>query len=243
MKKLFLILLLLIGRPAYSATLVVHTIQGSPDGAGFTTSPGIDTTNANFIALAITENLDPGCTIADNKGNTYVIWVNALSTVESVLRIYRVNSDTPAVGVGHTWTVGGGSCVAPAVAIQAWSGATAAAIDQSSSNALTNVMTLKAGSISPTTPDNVVMSALGHFITGTQAIDSGFTISDQVAFVPGSSYGLAFAYKIQTTATPADPQWTLASTTSPEAINVDIKTVAAATGPKQGSLITLGVGK
>jgi hypothetical protein len=247
MKKLLpylgLFLVLAVPQSGYSATLIASLIQQSGDFNGFTTAPGIDTTGANFIAVATVESQFSGCTLIDNKTNTYTAQVIQPGPSESVLSIWRVTG-VPAVGMGHTWTLGGGAtCQAPSIAVQAWSGATASPVDQSNS-ANATAMTIQPGAITPTNPDNVVITALGHFVSGTQFIEAGFTISNQAAFSPGAAYGLAFAYKVQTTATLSNPVWTLTSSTSSEAAIIDFKTTATAlAGPKSGSLTTLGVGK
>lgn len=220
-----------------TGSIVDHIILGSLDNNGFTT-PSLNTTGATWLAAEIVNTNAAGCSISDSKSNTWTQW--GTQTAGPVITIYRV--DTPTVGSGHTFTV---TCTgeAPTIAVQAWSGTTGSPpADQFLGGNVHPGGTLQVGSITPSTATNVVMSAIGHFITGTQTIDSGFTILDQVGTVGGTSYGLAFAYKSQTSATAANPTWTLTSSNNIVGANFNIKT-AAAGGGLVGRMGTLGVGK
>jgi hypothetical protein len=242
MKKLLLTLYLFLGtQESYATgTVVAHLIQASTDGNGFTTSP-IDTSMATWMSVQIVTQFGACASdVSDNKGNSYATtWAIQQPPFLAIFKF-----DTPNVGAGHTFTFGAGcSSSAPIIAVQAWSGTTGSPpSDQIAITVVTGSGSIQGGSITPTSPDNVAMSALTYY-SGTLSIDSGFMILDSLATVPGQSYGLAFAYKIQSSATSVNPVWTVTSDNY-VASNFDIKSTAASvTGPKINSLTQMGVGK
>jgi hypothetical protein len=247
-KRLLLIfplltLLLLSAEPFYGQTLVANTAGGSSDGNGFTIAGSVNTTSANFLAMAVSD--DNGvCTPTDTIGGMNNAWTEVLQIAQGgmggfgTLTIYKVA--VPIVGLAHTFGV---SCTGntPAIAVQAWSGITGSS-DTPAGALGVGVTSQQGGGVTPSTANNVVLSALGHYSSTAPTI-AGYMISDAVSYVTAQHYGVSFAYLVQAAATPANPTW-MFSLTDAEVINVDLNAIATAvTGPKSGSLTTLGAGK
>jgi len=228
-----------------AASLVANTIQSSS--AGFTTT-GINTSACTpncVILVALGEAFNPGCTVADNQSNTYTQWGAVVGFGEASGHLhYIVNAN---VGSSHTWTLGGGAqCAFVSIAVQVWKGATASPIDQinSGTGASASVTSVASGSITPMQAMNVTVSLFGGRPLNTPTNDSSFTISNNVAFSAGNFYGLAFGYKIKTTAASENVTWTQGSAGDIFSIVADIKTnTASSTSSSRGMLSSLGVGR
>jgi hypothetical protein len=180
----------------WSPTPIAHL--GEALGGGGTTT-AIDTTGANFLVVTPGGNYSGGA-VTDSYGNSWAGLNIATNMFSGQAQIFYARNAT--VGTGHTFSISGGDL---SVAVTAWSGSAASPFDVQ--NAANN--SVQPGSITPTNNNELLITATvdaGTYIeTG---IDSGFAISDAVAGAPGSSYAIAQAYLVQTSAAAVNPTWT-----------------------------------
>lgn len=194
-------------------SLVAHTNVGEAGALNSVTTPSIDTTGANLITVITGEYVGggTGSSITDSKGNTFTRRQYASSSPGQGTLWDCVN---PTVGTGHTFTLNNNNY--STVFVAAWSGVdTGAGYDTSNQNTGTG-SSIQTGSITPANANSLVIAGYGSETTtsATATIDSGFTILDQLAPVPGTTEGGGLAYLIQTSAAAVNPTWTLASGSS-----------------------------
>lgn len=191
--------------------LVANTAKASTD-TNEITSDAIDTTGANFIVIGIGfyNGTTPNPSVSDSKGNTWTALTNRASTIVSTRQYYCF---APTVGSGHTFTVSGVVSY-PAIAVQAWSGIAASPADQENGATTSGSWaTVSTGSVTPSQANTVLVASLAFEAGGgTTAINSGFTISNTIAY--GTSEGVSLAYKILTSADATNPEWSSGGTNS-----------------------------
>lgn len=179
-------------------TIIAHTVAGGT--ADTVTTGAIDTTGASRIVLAVSHDVGSTVTVSDSKGNTFSPRTEIAGT-SARTRFYDCLN--PVVGTGHTFTVAGTQAY-PSVAVIADNtggpfGNQAGAAGSDAGG--------QPGSLTPTGNHQVVFTAFGMDEAFTAVVNSGFTISDQVAADPGNHYGVALAYKVQTAAAAVNPTW------------------------------------
>lgn len=196
--------------------LVAHTAAGSPSGSGITTS-GIDTAGADFVALPLSRyvvgagSVHPG----DNKSNTFT----ARTAQNSIFCHSRIYDSIPGtVGSGHAASYSDTTSF-PAVGLVAFSGVLQSSpIDAQNGATNDSAMSLQAGSVTPSEDGCLIITSIGFSASNTLSIDQGFTILDQIDFVNGQHFGIAIAYKIQTTAAAVNPTWSWGATSQASAV-------------------------
>lgn len=193
--------------------LIANAIAGSTDTINVTTA-GIDTTGATLIVIALAA-FNMGTNPIDSKGNSWTALTERGSDNPNIRCWYCVPT---SVGAGHTFSYSE-SGQYPRIAVQAWSGAAASPYDSES-----------AGSITPAEDNEVLIAAIASSGSVTMTIDSGFTESDDVAGVAFQNYGLAMAYKVQTTAGSENPTWTPSGAATTNKTITAFKAAAAAAG-------------
>lgn len=169
---------------------------------GGTTTSGVDTTGSNLLVIGVAGWDFSDHTVSDNYSNTWT----ALSFVTSgyVSRIYYCANAT--VGSGHTFTVtrSGGY---PVASIQAWSNMSSTPFDvENVTGGGGGGPPKNTGSVTPSQANSVAITALRS--NGSGSVDSGFTITTST--LGAGMYG-AIAYKIKTSASAENPQWTAAA--------------------------------
>jgi hypothetical protein len=184
--------------------LVTSASKNAETSANATTA-GVNTTGATLIVIA-TNTAPNTSTVTDSKSNTYTLIRSTAAGDGSLQKLfYCVN---PTVGAAHTFTVNGATTF-PAIAVLAFSG-TISGLDQNNGAA-----TLSPGSVTPAQDSEVLVSGLfTDNITGTPTCDNGFTVQEIKAHAGGVSYGIAIAYKIQTTKAAQAITWTATSTSA-----------------------------
>ena len=171
------------------------------------TSASIDTTGATLLVAVVTYTGTP--TVSDSKSNTWTALTCQQNT--SVYScIYYVNSGSPSVGSGHTFTISGAVTVS-VINVMAFSGTGASPFDNQNGNSSLLVSTIQPGSITPSQNNDIIITGLsgGNNFGAANTIDSGFTITYQKAVTGGINYGHAGAYLIQTTAAAVNPTWNM----------------------------------
>lgn len=202
-----------IGGEAASATLVAHAGATSVNGSSAITG-AIDTTPATLLVMFagwLEAFIVPPATvtIADSEFNTWHPLTLRSVTDGQGSRIRLYYAWNPIVSPGHTFTVTSGASTFPTVAVQAFEGPSILANPFVQENGTfqtgANVLTIPSGEVS----GGALVVVAPTNIAGISAysIDSGFTISDQHALVPGASTGYAAAYKLNAVG-PENPIWT-----------------------------------
>jgi hypothetical protein len=189
------------------STLVAHATAG---GQTAPTTSALNTTGANFLVATVSEySGDVTGMVTDSKSNT---WVAGPTNVGGDCYHAMFYVCSPTVGASHTFKYDNGANVFGTIQVSAWSGATGSTIDQQNSFSQSGTTsTLQPGSITPSANNTVVVSGVCFADDGgiqTYTVNSPFTVSDFVPMVPTLSEGGARAYRIQTTATAANPTWT-----------------------------------
>lgn len=168
------------------------------------TSSGIDTTGADFIAIVVSRYVgDSGATApTDSKGNTWTACTDAAGA-STGCRIWYANN--PTVGSGHTFTSPGSYGVVTAIAFSGVK--SSGALDQEASNSAASGTSISSGSVTPSENGEVVISGIAGGVSGSMAIDGGFSIAGQLGFAVGNNQSGGGAYLVQTTAAAANPSW------------------------------------
>jgi len=161
-------------------------------------------------------------TVSDSKGNTGVALTNVAGASDPQIKLFYVKN--PIVGSGHTFTFTGVDNYSP-FAVLAFSGTdTTSNVDQE--NGAGGSSPLAPGSITPTADNEVIVAAIGGHQSSV-SIDSGFTLTINGA--NAANYGVALAYKVQTTAAAVNPTFTASGTgTGMAATIASFKAAAAA---------------
>jgi len=191
---------------AYS--LVTSISARSTNTNGFTTGSA-DTTGANLLLLAVgSHSSGPTVTVSDSKSNTWT----GLTEYQpggggSEIKIFHCLS--PSVGSGHTFTATGNASFS-ALAMFAFSNSGASAFDKESGLGDDGTLTdIEPGSVTPAADNALLVSALVVAAPlSAIGIGSSFTLQEAEDYTPGESMGVAFAYKIQTSAGAENPTWT-----------------------------------
>ena len=201
--------------------LINHVEAGL--GANGGTTGSIDTTGASFLVLNVSY-YDPGTapTISDSKSNTWSALTLQSSTGSS--RLYYCAS--PSVGTGHTFSANGTGSY-PSLQVLAFSGSHGTPFDQQNGATSAGATSLATGSITPSEDNELVIAGLVHGdnTAGAVSIDGGFTAYKN-AFSSGNNMGGGIAYLIQTTATAANPSWSVTTSTQLAATIASFKAAA-----------------
>lgn len=192
--------------------LISSVAAGSPDGETFT-SGSIDTTGANLLVLCVASyDAEANPVISDSKSNTWTPRTGYENNDGGPLVKIHYAENPASVGAGHTFTVTGALRFA-SVGVLAFSGAvTSSVYDGENGNAPGSVATIQPGSVTPSQDNDLLVCMVGSDTSITETINSSFIKELDVNLVGGAHYGLAVAYKIQTSAGAENPTWTLGAT-------------------------------
>ncbi len=187
-----------------SPPALINHQTGCFDSTGGTTS-SIDTTGANFIAIAFSG--DSTITVTDNKSNSYTSLTTYHGAGPSMTIAYAQNATT---GSGHTFTVAGteiySSVVVFAVSNIKTSGAFNAGTDSGANVA--PATTIQPGSITPPSGYQFLVTGIGSSAV-VATINSSFTTDSSYTNTGSPCYASQAAYLIQTTGAAVNPTWTL----------------------------------
>lgn len=236
---------------------------GITNGTGTTaTTSALNSTGANVGFVRVTYvNSGGDPTISDSNGHTWTQRKKQSSGADSVA-IYSAPLST--VGAGHTATASlAGSF--PDLSFAVFSGGAGFTLDQVNGANGAATTTQATGSVTPTTPNQLIISAVGATVsTNTVAsIDSGQTLYDTTA-ADGNNFAGGLAYEVQTTATTRNPVFTvtqsstvfaciatfkvstttnltLTATQGQTATLATVKTKVSALSATQGQTATLGM--
>lgn len=204
----------------YGAPALMTSGKGLNSGSTTTATTGsLDTTGSTGLYCSCSQYLGGGtsgnsvCT--DSKSNSWtLVDEKADDTAYGKIRTYYVNSATPTVGSGHTFTCTG-TATYPLVMAAAFSGTTTSPLDQHvvSQGGTTSQASLSG--ITPTQSAEVVLSflMLGDPAVSGFSVNEGMTIAQSESFASGQMGGV-IAYKVQGTAALINPtiSWSTGST-------------------------------
>ncbi len=194
-------------------TLLTHTKAPSSNTNDVTT-PAIDTTGASLLIAAVGDfEQVTASVVTDSKGN---IWTTNPPTPQPDTTALQQRAQIyyclpTSVGTGHTATAtkGGASASFPGLVFAAFSGSKPATpFDQE--NGLAHAAgggPYSPGSVTPSEDNELVLAVIAAAQVETYTIDNGFTIIENQALVLSNAFGIALAYKIQTTAAAVNPAW------------------------------------
>ena len=187
--------------------LVSHTQAVGHDGA---TSAAINTSGADLLVLVVSWDAAVTISVSDSAGNTWTPLTPYAATYNRSGMFYAANAKTSA---SHTFTVSG-TTSSTAFELLAISGSLLTAPFDIQNGAVNNSSpsSIQTGPVTPSQGNSLVIAGISINSTSTSAptaIDSGFTISDSVAFASGVNYGGGAAYLFQGAPAAVDPTWTI----------------------------------
>jgi hypothetical protein len=212
-------------------TRIAHTTAGCPGGDFKTvTTAAIDTTGADLIVISVSAFTAANPTVASNKAGTYnLLTIRSVGGAISNRLFYAA---APTVGSGHTFTASHPTTnVFPSISVEAWSFAHATPFDQQNGAASAGVTSLATGSITPSENGELIFAGLGAGAnSGTNSINSGFTIGDQTQHDGSNHEGVSIAYFEQSTAAAINPTWSCTNSVALAVTIASFKATAAAAG-------------
>lgn len=176
--------------------------------AGKATTGSIDTTGADLL-LHVADSPNNYNYATDSKSNTWVNNAQFKNTVGAFFaRLNHVLAPS-SVGTGHTFST------TPNIfylGLNAASFSGVDVLDQAQSvkedTAAATTHAASAGAVTPTVDGCLVVTAICFIADpGTLGVPSGFSILDS-PYDPATTWPVAWAYEIQTTATARTPSWT-----------------------------------
>jgi hypothetical protein len=174
--------------------LVAHTSSSSAVGA----SSAIDTTGATLLLAMMGGDQASQSGVTDSKGNTWTL-VRPRKPATNAAEVALFECWPTSVGSGHTFTPTG---IHASGCFAAFSG-----VDRNYAVLAKTPSTTNApGSLVLPTTSGLVLAGLSFEAITTISIDSSFTITNQVNFIAGTTFGSAFAYKLTASGTVA-PTW------------------------------------
>ena len=245
-RRLLFFFLFLFPSPAWATYTFVSSGSAGSTNDGVSVSVTLNTSTANLILVAVSDyEATTACTFMDGNSNSWTLRDTQSYSGSSRLRTYYTSSTTPTVGAGHSFSCGSSTSYM-SIAVMAFLGVATSPADQITS--MTGFGTsFTHSTITPTENNELLALATSSEDVVTAVSGGGFISPSQenVAISSGQHFAVSFTYVIQTTATGVTPSvefstnipWTSDITT------YKTTTVVPPTGPKKGSLLTLGVGR
>ena len=200
-------------------SVIAHSIQALGVNGG-TTAVSLDTRGADLIVLGVhyTQALSAvlGATnLSDVYGNTYTLISQGTGASPGSQADAIAWVAAPSVGNAHTWTISGAAMAQSycSISIVALSGSAASPNDGGVVTFLApNGVSVQTASLTPTVGD-ITIASLSANNLDTYAIDSGFTILDQIPSDGATYQGGALAYKIHSSGA-EQPTWSWTNSTA-----------------------------
>lgn len=204
--------------PAYQK---IASVANSLGNTGGTTSPAIDTTGADLIIYFSTFfDQFRGPNYSDNKGNSYTRLAVDVTLPTKAFECLICHN--PTVGSGHTFTADNAlGSIFNSLGVIAFKNSIVP-FDQEGSASNSGLTSIQAGSLTPSTPNSLVLSMLiTDGFNDNAVINSGYTKETSVPWVTGVSEGNFIAYKILTGApTAQNPTWSWTNAMQAGVMNV-----------------------
>lgn len=194
--------------------LVAHTARALPT-SGATVA--IDTMGANLLVMVQTQWTGVGiANVSDSKGNTWTA-LTARTSQNNYLRMHWCKPTS--VGAGHTFSLTGPGTFYGALAVAAFSGATAAPFDGENGQGTPVTSTsYSPGPITPTQNNDLLLTAISNGGGSGATVDQAFIITDALNWGSGTNEPVALAYRLQATAATIQPTWTWTTAGDPAAV-------------------------
>lgn len=204
------------------------------------TTDAVDTTGKDIICVFASWFGNGSASISDSKGNTWSTNGKIYNgSSNAALQLWWCVS--PTVGSGHTFTITADYCSAGYVAAAGVN--TADAFDQEITATPASSSTHQPGSLTPDQDNCLLVTAIGALGSNNPIGVDGTYAEVLVANSSGNGLGLGIGYEAQTTATAANPTWTVV--TAPASVLVASFHAAAASsaaGPLiGGKLVGSGI--
>jgi hypothetical protein len=183
----------------------------STGGFGPLTTDAISTVGADLIVVHASHLTLAVTSVSDNQGgNTYTQLIGSSKQVGTVSSSYWY-LQAPATSATHTFSVDEPTTAVLNIDVLAFSGSRSTPQQHENGAASGSAATLATGSITPGEDNCLVVAGLVHNDPSSPlaSVDGGFTIGTKVDAVAATSFGSQLAYLIQTTATAANPTWTV----------------------------------
>lgn len=253
MKALLLGFLLFWPLDSFALESIVIAGHGCGGGQNAAATAGLDTTGGDLIKVAVSwysaaaTPVITGTIGGVSDGNTYtqVGTVQDDGTTTKQVMFYAKNAN---VGMTHVLTSTRSGPGYQSICVLTVAGSNLSApLDQNtgSSVGLGLQTTIQPGLLTPGEDDEIIVTAVSISLTSTMAINSGFTISDQINYSAGNYFGTAMAYLIETAATAKNPTWD-SQNISPQPFASTIDSMKKAGGGGGGvtsrNLPTMGAG-
>ena len=172
---------------------------GGVNAASTTTTSSI---NAKLIVLTI-QNYSLGAfpTVSDNIGNSWTLAGSAQGTAAArIVEFYCIN---PTTSAAHTFAVNSGSGY-PSISVNLFGGASFT-FGSFNSNTGGNLTSISAGSITPSSSRNLIITAVNYWTAGTpNSITDSFIITNSIPPTANTLAG-STAYKLNSGTT--NPVW------------------------------------
>lgn len=212
-RALLLGLFLLWSFDIFAANSIVTSGHGCGNGVNAASTSALDTTGGDAIYIGMSWANSAATPVVTgtlggvSDGNTYTVVGTPQDdgSVKNVL-VYAKNANTGMTHIITATRTGG----LQSLCVLAVAGSNLSSpLDQAHGNAITAGMaeTIKPGATTPGEDGEILVTTVDVTASATFAIDSPFTISDQINLAGGVAFGTALAYSIQTMATPRDPTW------------------------------------
>lgn len=227
--------------------LIGTGVSAGSSNNGFSVTTGAyDTTGATLLVLVLSDFFPVTLSaITDNKSNGWTALTS--SGVVANGRVTIFYSVPVSVGTGHTFTATriGTNTSFPSIAVMAFSGASATPADLESGATAAAATSVQPGSITPSADNALVIAGVTFDVTNTIAVDSDFLGLLQVDHLTNQHFGVAMAYKIQTTAAAVNPTFSWASAADAASRQASFLAAAAGGGggaPRKSRRALMGVG-
>ena len=187
--------------------LLAHT-SASVAGSAPISTPAIDTTGATLIVIGMVNVItDLAGLLSDSAGNTWTLKTAIIGTASRFFQFaYCIN---PTTSGSHVFTLSGGNCFYPGLAVLAFSNTPAASFVAISTGADFGAGTTgQPGSITPSNANNLLVTyCVGDL--DTSAVVNGVFHPAAEVMLKTTKLGACLAYAIQAAATTQNPTWTV----------------------------------
>jgi hypothetical protein len=222
--------------------LVTSFSAGSTNGNGFTSGTFNDS-GANLRVVAVCEQGARDAVITDSDANTWTKIRQENGGFAAGVQLWYAYNITGGSGKTITLTCTNGNL--PSFALVSFSGTQVAdPFDQQNGASSLFTSTQQPGSVTPTSNDQVLVSALGALSDdGVGVIDGGFTVRQTITAVGSQNLTVSIAELIQTTAAAANPTWTYDGTENIAVIGTFKAAAGGGGAVKRNNLMLFGVGR
>ena len=152
-----------------------------------------------LVVLTAAYSFVTGGATTDSQSNAWTFG-SIYGTLPGIQMSWCTN---PTTSSSHTFTVGGSGNGYFTIAIAGFAGT----LSGSTVDVNTGAAASQPGSATPAHNGELIVTAVASNTPGTYAVDSGFTITDQISYVNSHYESAGLAYLIQPTAASVNPTW------------------------------------